>query len=145
MKFQMEILEEARDCTKSARIRRRQFIPKLLCTDEKYADTYQLSLLAGKFFYAKQGVYQPDEIVLNEEAAKSLGFLNPQDAIGQQIRMHSNPAPLTIGGVIKNFHFESMHKEIKPLAFLHIRNANIYRFLSFKIPAGNVSQSIRCH
>ncbi|GLU53638.1 ABC transporter permease [Dyadobacter frigoris] len=115
---------------------------QILSTDEKYADTYQLSILAGKFFYAKQGVYRPDEIVLNEEAAKSLGFMNPQDAVGQQVRMHFSSTPLTIGGIVKNFHFESMHKEIKPLAFLHIRNANIYRFLSFKIPAGNISQSV---
>lgn len=115
---------------------------QLLSTDEKYAETYQLSLLAGKFFQARQGIYRPDEIVLNEQAAKSLGFTNPQDAVGQQIRMHFSTTPLTIGGVVKNFHFESMHEQIKPLAFLHIRNANIYRFLSFKIPAGNVYQSL---
>ncbi|MBE9461864.1 ABC transporter permease [Dyadobacter subterraneus] len=115
---------------------------QLLSTDEKYADTYQLSVLAGKFFHAKEDAFRPDEIVLNEEAAKSLDYTNPTDAVGQQIRMHFNSAPLTIGGIVKNFHFESMHKAIKPLAFIHIRNANIYRFLSFKIPAGNVSQSI---
>jgi len=114
----------------------------ILSTDEKYADTYQLSLLAGNFFYAKQGIYQPDKIVINEEAAKKLGFKNTQDAIGQQIRMHDNPALLTIGGIVKNFHFESMHNAIKPLAFIHIRSTNNYRFLSFKIQAGNASQSL---
>jgi putative ABC transport system permease protein len=115
---------------------------QILSTDELYADTYQLKLVAGTFFNAGRGVYQPDQIVINEETARALGFQHTQEAVGQQIKMHSNPTLLTIGGVIKNFHFESMHKEIKPLAFVHIRSAGLYRFLSFKIPPGNIAASL---
>ncbi|MEO6687116.1 MAG: ABC transporter permease, partial [Dyadobacter sp.] len=74
---------------------------QILSTDEKYAETYQLNVLAGKFFFAKQGIYRPDEIILNEKASKSLGFMNPQDAVGHQIRMHFSSTPLTVGGVVK--------------------------------------------
>ncbi|MCF2446826.1 ABC transporter permease [Dyadobacter sp. CY345] len=113
-----------------------------LSTDERFADTYKLKMEAGKFFFANQGTYKTDEIVLNAAAAKALGFQNPQAAIGQQIRMHFSQTPFTIGGVTKDFHFASMHEQIKPLAFIHIRNANIYRYLSFKMHPGNIGDKM---
>ena len=115
---------------------------QVLSTDEKFADTYKLKMAAGNFFFEKQGTYKADEIVINESAAKALGFANPQDAVGQQIRIHFSQTPFTIGGVTKDFHFASMHEQIKPLAFVHIKSANIYRYLSFKILPGNVPKSM---
>ncbi|WP_254412137.1 ABC transporter permease [Dyadobacter diqingensis] len=115
---------------------------QMLSTDEKFADTYRLKVLAGKFFHAKEGIYKADEIVINEAAVKALGYQSPQDAVGQQIRMHFSSTPLIIAGVTQDFHFESMHQQIKPLAFLHIKTASVYRYLSFKIPPGNIATSL---
>ena len=115
---------------------------QILSTDEKFAATYKLKMQAGHFFYADRGSYKADEIVLNEAAAKALGFQNPQDAIGQQIRIHFSQTPLTIGGVTKNFHFASMHEQIKPLAFMHIKTATIYRYLSIKMLPGNIGEKM---
>lgn len=113
-----------------------------LVTDEKYAETYQIPLLEGQFFQAKNSSFQPNQIVLNEEAVKSLGFKNPAEALGQKIRMHFSPAIFTIAGICKNFHFESMHKTIGPIAFMHVRDNNFYRFISFKIQSPNLSESM---
>lgn len=113
-----------------------------LSTDERFADTYKLKMEAGDFFFANQGTYKTDEIVLNQAASKALGFPNPQAAIGQQIRMHFSQAPFTIGAITKDFHFASMHEKIKPLAFIHIRNASVYRYLSFKMLPGNIGDKM---
>lgn len=95
-----------------------------LVTDEKYAETYQIPLLEGKFFQENGSSFQPNQIVLNEEAIKSLGFKHPSDALGQKIKMHFSPTIFTIAGICKNFHFESMHKTIGPIAFMHVRDNN---------------------
>jgi len=115
---------------------------QFLGTDEKYAETYQIKMIAGKFFHAKQGAYQPGRIVLNEAAAKALGYANVENAVGQQVRVHSFPEPLIVDGISKNFHFESMHKEMKPLAFVHINGGNTYRFLTFRLPPSNLRNSV---
>lgn len=114
----------------------------LLVTDEKFAETYKLKMLDGSFFNADGKAYQAGQIVLNEEAAKSLGYKNPQEAVGGTIRMHSNPSIFTISGVCKNFHFESMHKAIGPVAFMHVRDNNFFRYLSFQIKPGNLPESL---
>ncbi|KAA0989542.1 ABC transporter permease [Dyadobacter aurulentus] len=106
---------------------------KFLATDQHFAATYGIPLLAGDFFQNSETALQTDRIVVNEALAKALGFKNPADAVGRQIRIHTFPNPLTINGVTTNFHFESMHKAIKPLAFFHVRGSNAYRFLTFHL------------
>lgn len=113
-----------------------------LVTDENYAETYQIPLLEGQFFQAKNSSFQSNQIVLNEEAAKSLGFKTPTEAVGQKIRMHASPTIFTIAGICKNFHFESMHKTIGPIAFMHVRDNNFYRYLSFKIQTQYLGESM---
>ena len=113
-----------------------------LTSDEKYAETYQIPLLAGVFFQSKQENYQPFKLVLNESASKALGFKEPSDAVGKLIRMHYAPQPFTITGVTKDFHVGSMHKTITPLFFMNVKDNVFYRFLSFKIQAGNLPESM---
>jgi len=114
----------------------------LLFTDEKFAETYRIKMQDGQFFNADGKAYQPRQIVLNVEAAKNLGYKNPQEAVGKIIRMHSTPSIFTISGVCKNFHFESMHKAIGPVAFIHVRDNNFFRYLSFQIKPGNLPESL---
>lgn len=113
-----------------------------LTSDEKYADTYQIPMLAGVFFQSEKEGYQPLKLVLNESATKELGFKKPSDAIGKLVRMHFAPQPFTVAGVTKDFHVGSMHKTIAPLFFMNVKDNIFYRFLSFKIQAGNLPESM---
>lgn len=113
-----------------------------LTSDEKYAETYQIPMLAGVFFQSKQENYQPLKLVLNESATKALGFKNPSDAVGKLVKMHYVPQPFMIAGVTKDFHVGSMHKSISPLLFINVKDNIFYRFLSFKIQAGNLAESM---
>ncbi len=113
-----------------------------LTSDEKYAETYQIPMLAGEFFQSKGDNFQPMKLVLNESASKALGFKKPSDAVGKTVRMHYTPQLFTVAGVTKDFHISSMHKSITPLFFIHIKDNPFYRHLSFKIQPGNLPQSM---
>ncbi len=113
-----------------------------ITTDEKYADTYQIPLVAGVYFQRKQESFQAGKIVLNETGIKTLGFKNPTEAIGKEIRIHYYPQPFTIVGVTKDFHIASMHKAISPLVFMNVKDFTFFRYLSFKIQPNNLAQSL---
>lgn len=121
----------------------RAFYAPTLMTDEKYAQTYEIPMAAGQYFHATQGSYQADRMVLNEAAVKALGFKNVQDAIGQQVRLHYFPRPFTIVGATKDFHFESMHKAIGPIAFMQVRDNPFYRYLSFRLNPSNLGEAMK--
>ena len=113
-----------------------------MATDEKYAETYQIPMVAGVFFQDKQQMFQSGNIVLNESSVKALGFKNPSDAIGKLVRMHSAAQSFKIVGVTKDFHVGSMHKSISPLFFLNLKDNPLFRYISFKVQAGNLAESM---
>lgn len=112
---------------------------KFLQTDEKYAETYQLSILAGKFF---QGQYDSTHLVVTEKTTEALGFENATDALGQAIKIQNDPRTYQIGGVVEDFHFESMREEIAPIAFFNIKFTNMYRFMSLKVETQDLKNTL---
>ena len=87
----------------------------ILRCDEDYAKTFQLELKEGRFFSSEFST-DTSAIVINEQAAKIMGFKNP---IGEII---STPmeSKLTYYWCSKDFHFKSLHYKIEPL-IMHIR------------------------
>lgn len=115
---------------------------QILSTDEYYASTYQIPMAAGEF-YSSPGAYtDSSKIVINETQARLLGWKTPQEAIGQQLRFPATAATVTIAGVTNDFHFGSMQKAIQPTTFLHVGNNTIFRFLSFRLRPGDISNSL---
>lgn len=114
----------------------------VLQTDEKYAETYQIPMATGAFFYAKKGTFNSEQIVINEAAAKALGFKNAEAALGQKVRLQGFFQVFTIHGITKDFHFTSMHQTIQPLAFVHLKNTNVYRYLTLRLQPTNLSESL---
>jgi len=56
-------------------------------------------------------------VVLNEEAVKMLGW---DDPIGKKLHnFFSNQGIFTVIGVIKDYHYESTHQKIRPMALFH--------------------------
>jgi len=81
-----------------------------LDTDEDYAKTFQLELKDGRFFSSD---YPTDNTaaVINEKAVEAMGLKNP---VGEVLTT-SRGAKLTIIGVLKDFHIQSLHFKIEPL------------------------------
>ena len=56
--------------------------------------------------------------VLNERAAKQLGFSNPAEALGQVIVTGVGDLPGEVVGIIADYHLKSLHQEIQPAIML---------------------------
>ncbi len=109
-------------------------------TDAYYLSTYKIPMKAGEFF--QPGEADSTRVVINESAAKALGWSDPSQAINQRIRIPNLPVEFTVQGVTSDFHFSTMQQKISPMLFMQPRLSSTYRFLSFKLKPGNIGQSI---
>jgi putative ABC transport system permease protein len=106
-----------------------------LVADENYLNTYRIPLASGVFF---EGLgHDSSLVVLNEKAAKTLGFVNPEAAVGQKIRITGDPVVFTVKGVCADFQFGSMQQAKQPMIFFDINTINVYRYLSFRLKPGS--------
>jgi len=81
----------------------------MVSVDEDYANTFKLEIREGRFFSTD---YPSDTLsaVINEKAAAIMGFEN---ATGKTLTIAE--FNLKIIGVVKDFHFKSVHNKIEPL------------------------------
>jgi putative ABC transport system permease protein len=94
-----------------------------LMVDEDYINTLGLSLVAGRNF-SKDNQSDESAYIINETAVKELGLETSQQALGKTLSWPTwrNPDSLKTGpiiGVVKDFHFKSLHVRVEP-AVLHI-------------------------
>ena len=88
--------------------------------DEDYLPTLGIDLAQGRNF-SKAFSTENSSVLLNEAAVRTYGFKNP---IGQQISTvgdgsEGSKHTYTVVGVVKDFHFESMHQHIAPLVIFY--------------------------
>lgn len=86
--------------------------------DEAFQETMGMEMVAGRWFNEAFG-NDTTKIVLNETGVRAMGF-TPEEAIGETIRLWEE-YDLQIIGVLKDFHFQSIHTEVDP-AFFWLRN-----------------------
>jgi putative ABC transport system permease protein len=88
--------------------------------DEDYIKTTGLQVIAGTDLTEQdikdasaddqnKNIYH---FILNESAAKQLGW-TPQEAVGKKMFL-DNSRPGFVKGIVKDFHFESLHNAIRP-------------------------------
>ena len=120
-----------------------QAVPvKMMTTDENFAQTYQIDVLAGHYFHYGQGGYDSTSVVLNEAATRAMGYKTPEGAVGQAVRFQNVPLTYRIRGVVRNFHVGTLHEAIRPLAIGQVQALPIYRFFSFRLAPGNAQRTI---
>ena len=119
-------------------------VADLLISDEHFAATYSIPLAAGVFFNATGQSAQQDSslVVLNEKAARALGWQRPQDAINQRVRLYNIAQPMTVSGVVKDFHFDAMNAPIKPEVVVYQSFIPTYRYFAFKLRSGNIASTV---
>lgn len=86
--------------------------------DHSYLQTLEIPLVAGRNFRAASSDTL-NAFIINEEAVKRLGFNSSQEAIGQKLLFLGDETVAPIIGVVKNFHFASLHQEIQPLLMMY--------------------------
>ncbi len=87
--------------------------------DYEFIETLGLELMEGRTFSRDYTTDAKEAFLINEEAAKLIGR---ESAVGTPFTMFGRPG--TVIGVLKNFHFQPLRREIQPLAFLLAPNPN---------------------
>ncbi|MCK5145389.1 ABC transporter permease [bacterium] len=110
----------------------------LFSADTDFFETMDITLLEGaervlNHHPGKDKAYY----VLNEAAVREVGW---EDAIGRMFDMNSGENMNgEVIGVVKDFHFRSLHHTVDPLA-IYINKRG--RWLSLRVNADNISQSL---
>lgn len=112
-----------------------------LVTDDHYADTYKIPMAVGTYFQS-EGAFDSSKVILNETAVKALGWKDANEAIGRWVRIPGSPINYLVSGVMKDFHFGSMQQTIAPSIVFNVKSGITYRYLSFKIKSGSISDAI---
>ncbi len=114
------------------------FALNLCVCDYDFLDTLKLEMVKGRFFSRDFGS-DADAVVINEKTAALLGW---DDPIGKRINNWAeNRGNFTIIGVIKDYHYESLHQEIRPQALFlsggYYKNDESY--ISVRLNTANIS------
>jgi putative ABC transport system permease protein len=109
--------------------------------DKDYAKTFGLKMVAGSCFN-EAGAFIPNQIVVNESAAKALGFADPKAAVGREVSQPGGNTPFTIAGVIKDYNYSSLQQQIEPVVMINIQDALTYRYMNLKLSTGNFPKAL---
>jgi putative ABC transport system permease protein len=90
--------------------------PQIWSVDEDYLNTLGMKITSGRYF-SKQMLSDSNALVINETAAKFLGFTDPVNKIIYKATGGQNHIlkPYTIIGVVKDFNFSSLRQNIEPV------------------------------
>ncbi|UCE38703.1 MAG: ABC transporter permease [Thermoplasmata archaeon] len=100
-----------------------------------FMDLYEIELKLGRKFSREFGTDAKEAVILNEAAVKTLGWKDP---IGKKIS-YRNIEDATVIGVVKDFHFQSLHHRIQPLMLLLRESPHL---ISVKINPQNIPKTI---
>ena len=96
--------------------------------DENFINLYGIKLLAGRNILPSDTLR---EILINETYAKTIGFKDAGEAVGQYVLLDKLKLPIV--GVVADFHAQSLHNAIEPV-FIGSEN-KFARTISLKIAA----------
>ena len=102
-----------------------------LFADWDFVATLGVEMAEGRFLSERFVSDTSASVVVNQAAVRAMGMESP---LGKEILGSA------IVGVVKDFHFNSLHSQIKPLAIQH--RSDLFRFLLVKIRPGDVSRFI---
>ncbi|MCX6213674.1 ABC transporter permease [Spirosoma sp.] len=83
--------------------------------DTNYFQFFKIPLVAGRSWNRAD---TNTVAIINEKAARDLGFQTPERAIGERINLYYDK-PFTILGVVKDYHSQSLRSSIVPHIFLY--------------------------
>lgn len=116
---------------------KKAFFPQAWSVDEDYIKTLGMKLVAGRNFSSQMGT-DAHSLIINETAAKFLGFANP---VGKMLYYDEGSKQsskrYTVIGVVKDFNFDSMRENISPVVMtLDYNTGNLaIRLNSADLPA----------
>jgi putative ABC transport system permease protein len=115
----------------------------LVQCDYDFATTLQLQFAQGRNFDKNMGTDALEAVIINQTAADNFGWGN--NAIGKKIHFGfgqdgSGGRMMKVIGVVKDFHFKSLHNAIEPFIFF-VQEQPAF-FLSCRVQPGTLDGSL---
>lgn len=107
-----------------------------------FGKTMGLELFEGRFFDREMGT-DSSGVVINESAVKTLAIEDPlkQRFIEPNSEGEGEVRYLPIIGIVKDFHYESMHEDIHPMA-MHFMQGNYEGYIIVRLGSGNIPETV---
>ncbi|MFC6103515.1 ABC transporter permease [Olivibacter domesticus] len=107
--------------------------------DDAFLKQYDIQVIAGRGFSKASPEDLRKTMLINESCLARLGYANPQDIIGKRFSQRGGTGEVI--GVVKDFHFHSMHEEIQPLT-MQI-SPGFFTFLTLSISSEHIPETIK--
>ncbi|MBI9038130.1 MAG: FtsX-like permease family protein [Bacteroidales bacterium] len=114
---------------------------RVMNADIDVAETFGLEIVDGRSF-SKDFVGDPDNaFLLNEAAVREFELENPVGKRFEYLYGLEEPKAGHIVGIVKDFHYASLHTEVEPV-MIHIF-PRFYRYISVKLKTDNVQEVVK--
>ncbi len=115
---------------------------RVLAVDHDFLDVYGMNIAEGRGFSTEYSTDTQGSFLINQEAARQLGWEG--EAIGKLMSIDIDPNVLPmqdkpVVGVVEDFHFRSMKETIAPVYFF-IPPPNWFANISVKIESGRTDE-----
>lgn len=104
--------------------------------DEDFIPTNDMKLLTGKNF--EKGLANENKLIINETAARLLGFESPAAAVGGLIDLWG--AKRTVIGVMRDFHQHSLKEAVQPMIHWYSTGSD---FFTIKLHTKHIASSLQ--
>jgi len=112
-------------------------VMRYFTVDADFIETFQIELLEGRNFQKGSQSDVKYSYLLNESAVKALGW---ESGVGKQFEVQMSGSEMgQVIGVVKDFHFQTLHREIRPLA---LKTAPSFSLVSLKIAPDDIPGTI---
>jgi len=114
--------------------RERPLNMNFLSCDQDFAGVLDVRMAEGRFL-SREFPSDKEAVVINRKAADYFGLPEP---VGKKLQIWSTRGTYTIIGVMENIHFESLHRDVRPMGYLLPEAVNStrrpYLFVRINLP-----------
>jgi putative ABC transport system permease protein len=110
---------------------------QILSANFDYLETYNIEMREGRFFSREFSSDSANSIVINEAAVNVMAVQSP---IGKRFTIEKTD--YTIIGIVKNFHYKSIHYKVEPLIIMMFQPGRS-GYLSVRLRPDNVPDTIK--
>jgi putative ABC transport system permease protein len=148
-----QVINDRNDVRQAGASMDKSFTTYIVGIDAEFFKTYNVPTVAGRAFLPDdqmsplfrpvKGPLKPVRVVLNEEAARRLGYLHPEDAVQQEIIFSyvTGEHRATVIGVVKNYHQISLKEGYKPILYFYPGD-DAWAYISLRIDGRDTSDRL---
>lgn len=108
--------------------------------DYDFLETLGVEITAGRSF-SRAHPADTTGVVINEKAVDAFGFSAPREALGEPLGI-GRYSGLPVIGVMKNFHYKSLHQKIAPMVLMHKAIMSPPRRVAVRVQPGQTTEAI---